>query len=616
MTTVAHETAPRQLAGSLLVDATRALRRPDVGAVLVVVGQLAVYAAVALPGSFYLDDLVATSRAAGQDLGASYLQGEAGHHLAPGAMLWFWLQAHVAPLDHQLAVLPLLLLQGLITLALWRLLRALFGPRPAALVPLAVYALTPLTLPTFAWWIQSVCLLPVHLSIIGATHQHLLYLRTRRLRHVLGSGLCVALGLLFWEKALLAAAVPFLLTLLCFTGGGPRARLRSLLSLWPAWLGLGLPAVGFLIAYGQSSSQPARSVSLHALGSLLWDSTTHAVVPMLLGGPWRWSTKEYYGIADPAGWQVALAGLVALAVVGATTRNRRAAWRGWFLLALYVPLSLAPVAAGRLAQYGNAVGRDSRYLTDIAVVAALGLGLALLPLREDEPARPPRPPRPLAGAALTGLLLASTTVSTLGFATRWHDNPTGDYLARLTADLESSRGSVALFDAQLPVEVLSPLYSPYNVLSQLLGQLPGEARFEDGLSPLSLVRDDGRIVAAVLSPAVGTVPGPDGSCGYAVTVARPSRELPLAQRSFGFVDRTLRVELLLSAPTRVTVQVTDGSSTRQVGGGQLLPRGPAAVVTRVPEGDIRGVIVSGLAPGVAGCALSATLGSPSPLGSP
>src|SRR4051794_22051360 len=99
----------------LLREALPPGRRGDAGAGAVALVQLVVLALVALPGSFYLDDLSWTNRAAGSDLGWSYLRGPEGHHLIPGSMLWFWLQAHVMPLNHTGAVLLTLVLQAVVT---------------------------------------------------------------------------------------------------------------------------------------------------------------------------------------------------------------------------------------------------------------------------------------------------------------------------------------------------------------------------------------------------------------------------------------------------------------------------------------------------------------------
>ncbi|MGB8650000.1 MAG: hypothetical protein WCD35_04995 [Mycobacteriales bacterium] len=619
MTTAAAEHAPAEPAAPphRPFDSSRWF---DVGTGAIVVLQLAVYAMVAIPGSFYLDDLAGTNVAAGSALDWSYLRGPTGHHLSPAARLWVWLQAHLAPLDHTGAVLVCLALQAVVTLALARLLRSLFGPRPLALIPLGLYAFTPLSVPTFAWWVQSVCLLPVLLSIIGATSQHLAYLRTGRLRNAVGAGAWVLLGLLFWEKAVLAVVLPVLLTLVAFTTGpGPRARVVSLLRRWPAWVALGLPPLAFAVVYSQQARESARSTGAGKVLALLWDSTTKMVVPSLLGGPWRWTTKEYYGTARPTGVQVVASGALLLVLVAASLlHRRRAAWRGWLLLLLYVPISLAPVAAGRLAQYGVVIGRDSRYVTDIAVAAAIAVGLVLMPVVTAEPAAAPPARRPwLSRAVVTVAILAfaaSTAVSLTHFSRRWHENPNGAYLANLQEDLRALPGSTPLYDGDLPQSVLSSFYAPSNRLSALLAQLPGEARFEDGQVPLQMVRPDGHVRAAHLAPATRSRRGPDGACGDAIRPGAGPVHVPLEHPVFDFVNRTVRVELLLSAPTAVRVETRDGATSRRVGDGQVLPRGPAAVVALAPGGYLDAVDVSVLTPSAAACVLSVTIGQPQPLG--
>ncbi len=617
MTTAADLEGPATLRVSLPELVERLApphRRLDIAAGGLVLLQVAIYAIVALPGSFYLDDLTTTNRAAASDLTLSYLRGPDGHHLAPASLLWLWVQAHTIPLNHPATVLVMLLVEAVVGWAMWLLLRSLFGARPLALAPLALFALTPVSLPTFAWWVQALVLLPVHLSIIGATYQHLAYLRTRRLRHAGLAGAWVLLGMLSWEKGVLAVVLPFLLTLVVFTGGGVRKRLRALASLWPSWVALLLPPALFGLIYSQQDRQSARSVGVSEGLGLLADSTTHLVLPSLLGGPWRWTTKEFYGVADPTGAAVGLSLAVVAVLLIVSTWHRPWALRGWVLLALYVPLSLAPVAAGRLAQYGSVIGRDSRYVSDISVAMAVATGLVLM--------RQPRPEGPLAAvgrrsavlAAVAGsALLVSSLVSDAHFGSRWHENPVGTYLGNLRHDLTAARTTVNLYDGQVPVSVISPFYAPDNRLSSLLRQLPGEARFDDGQRPLSIVAADGHIVPARLTIATRDIPGPAGECGYPIKPTARIAHVRLARPVDDFVGRTVRVELLLSAPTSVPVVLFAGTRSISVSDARVLPRGPAAVVAQIEAGVVDRADIGPLAKGVFACVLSVTVGKPEPV---
>jgi hypothetical protein len=125
-----------------------------------------------------------------------------------------------------------------------------------------------------------------------------------------------------------------------------------------------------------------------------------------------------------------------------------------------------------------------------------------------------------------------------------------------------------------------------------------------------VVGPDGRVKLGILSVVATTVPGPLKGCGYAVNDDHPTVEVPLPSPVFGFVDRTVRVELLLSGPSPVTVTTDTGEP---VGDRRTLPRGPVAVVGLVPDGSIRGFVVGGIAPGVGACVLKATVGVPKPL---
>lgn len=608
--------------------------RTGAGAALLVAVQLAVLAAVTLPGSFYLDDLTYLTDASDARFDLSYLDGNPGEHFTPGTFVWFWLQAHLFGLDHTVAVVSTLGLQALASLAVYLLLRELFGARPGVLVALGAYLFGPLALPAAAWWIQAVSLLPVHVAVALAALQHVRHVRTGRLRPALLSGLAALGGLLFWEKALLAVVLPVLLTALCFSPGpGVRARLRAFLRPWRSYLSLSLAVLLLAVVYTLEDFQRGHPVPLSTAARFAWDSTSAMLLPSLFGGPWRWTTSQYYGLADPTARSRHLVlAAVAVLVVGTVLRRRGAA-RGWLLGAAYALASLAPIAAGRLT-FGIVVGRDSRYVSDIAVATAVAVGLVLLPLRDEPPthvrplwaraaARLPSSPalRPAAVLVLAVAYAVSVGLSVHRFAERWQQNPVGSVLANARHDLAQAHHPLAVYDTDVPSDVLGPLYAPHHRTSVLLrpvarelGLTPEEALApDDGMHPLSVVRADGHLVPAVLEPLRRSGTGPAGpSCGWPVTPAAPTARIPVGAPVFDVVDRKVRVELLLSAPTRVRVSAGTGTDLRLLTVSAVLPRGPAAVVAGTPGVDISEVVVDGLAPGVSACALSASVGRPVP----
>jgi hypothetical protein len=76
------------------------------------------------------------------------------------------------------------------------------------------------------------------------------------------------------------------------------------------------------------------------------------------------------------------------AMVAASLVLRRQAWRAWILPVVYLAMSLALVAFGRLSLLGPVLGLDTRYVADSVPVFAVALGLAFMtPLdRRADPA--------------------------------------------------------------------------------------------------------------------------------------------------------------------------------------------------------------------------------------
>src|SRR6185312_13532527 len=90
-------------------------------------------------------------------------------------------------------------------------------------------------------------------------------------------------------------------------------------------------------------------------------------------------------------------------VVAVSLLRRRGAGRAWVLLALYVVGTCVLLSASRAQLIGPfALAREYRYFTDVALVGALCLALAFLPVR-DAPMvlreRALRLPRAVAGVA-------------------------------------------------------------------------------------------------------------------------------------------------------------------------------------------------------------------------
>ncbi len=77
--------------------------------------------------------------------------------------------------------------------AAFLVLRTLFGERPAILVPLAIFLLSPLGVAALGWWTVALESVPLQLATFMALNAHVHYVRTDRKRHAASSVLWVLL---------------------------------------------------------------------------------------------------------------------------------------------------------------------------------------------------------------------------------------------------------------------------------------------------------------------------------------------------------------------------------------------------------------------------------------
>ncbi|RZU72235.1 hypothetical protein EV384_0584 [Micromonospora kangleipakensis] len=370
-------------------------------AVAMILVSLVWRAQLASRGYLAVDDYVLIARAAESDLTPSFLLTLYNNHFMPAALLITWLVTRAAGLAYWPYVLLLTAAQAVLAVSFARLLRTLVRPGWALLVPLAVFLFSPLTLEATSWWAVGVNMLPMQIAMVLAVGAQVRYVRTGRKRHLATLALAVLFGLIFFEKALLVVPLVFLLTAFLFVGGPPvRAVLATVRRYWPSWLVLTALSLAFLALYGsRAESSLRRPDSLGEVLSFLWQLLGSTVVPGLLGGPWRWlPAGDGAPVTAPPELGRWIAWTVFLVLVVLTVRLRRVAGRAWLLFATYLALVTALLAATRLGSiYSDVAGAVPRYVSDVVVVAALCIGVALLGLRPApdrfDPADPARTKR-------------------------------------------------------------------------------------------------------------------------------------------------------------------------------------------------------------------------------
>ena len=453
---------------------------------------------------WYQDDLNILAKAAGRALTPGLLFSNYNGHLVPGSWLIAWVLDRVAPLQWWPAALLTLLLVAGTDLMMLAVLRRLFGDRPAILLPYAMYCATSLTLTSTVWWAASQQWLPVSLSLVTALWFHLGYLRTRSRSDAVGALLAVLFGLAFFEKAL---TTPLLLALftVAYAVPGPlwRRPWRAFRQYWVYWLAQAALAGGYLWLYlSRVTIEPGAASKTSDVVEVSRLMVLETLLPSLIGGPLRWFSTPLSTVASwphPTPLLVVTAAALTLAAIVGSLLSVRGSWRAWALLAIYLGVSVTLVARIRLGFIGPFIGRDHRYLTDLAVVAPLCLALAWLPLRggldavlADEPtgtsarALRRRERQERIHARLTGemarhsnavattafvAILAITAggiISGEQFMNVWSKNPGQAYFRNLNTDLRAHSGPVYLFgDEVVPDLIMTPTFLADRQIGQV-----------------------------------------------------------------------------------------------------------------------------------------------------
>jgi hypothetical protein len=391
-----------------------------------------------------------------------------------------WVLARVSLYDWTLASLVTMAFLAGASFALLRLLRTLFGTRPAILIPLTVYLFCMLGFTGLTFWSTTINWVPTQLAIFMAANAHVIYLRTRRFRHAAFAAAWIAFGLCFDEADVF---IPFLLLALTSaffcTGPWPRAIVAAVREHWRTWalyLVVVLAYAGiFLNQLHTSSLGPAKPGSFSNVLTLGGSLVKLSFVPSALGGPWRWLSNGQVAYALQTPVLTAASWLIVPVVIAVSLWFRRHAWRAWITLAAWIFLTaLAPLAVGRISLGANAVllGTDMHYLADSLPVLSICLGVAFWPVvGETDAYRAPRPQRLRRIGTVAGLaaFLAGATYSYSALLSAVNDQSQSSYIATARAAMSQARPGSVILSTAVPGNVQLALWGQYSETATLLG---------------------------------------------------------------------------------------------------------------------------------------------------
>ncbi|MBC7301824.1 MAG: hypothetical protein H5T78_12810 [Nocardia sp.] len=346
-------------------------------AAALIVAQLVLRGWVAASGFFYWDDFLLIGRVSSQPvLSSELLFTSHDGHVMPLAFVLTWLVTEVAPLNWTVAVVVLVAMQLLASLAVLRLLVVLLGVRARMLGPLVFFLFVPLSVPAFAWWSAAVNALPLQIALAWVSADAVRLVRTGRRRYAVSGAAVFAVALLFFEKSVVVLPVAFAVTLLAahVSGGSVRAAARRGALLWTAG---GAVLLAWSACFLLVIQRPRGLSAPEHPGSLWRRALSDALVPALFGGPWRWERwQPATPWADPPSALVVLSWVLLIVFAAWAFRVRYRLGAVGMCTAAYAVVTIAPVVVLRDGPSTAGILLQSlRYFADFAVVATIALAL-------------------------------------------------------------------------------------------------------------------------------------------------------------------------------------------------------------------------------------------------
>jgi len=521
---------------------------------------------VAVQGYFVIDDYIFLLQASVHPLASTdYLLRPHFGHVMPGGHALTWLVNWIAPLSFPAFVGASVAMQVAVAAMAWRFLVLVFGRSPWLLVPFAVYAVTPLTLPSYVWWSAAVNALPLQIAMLASASAFVHWLREGRRRQAAFTVVWTLVGLLFFEKALL---IPLVLLGLGLVLSPERNPLRAAWVLvrrsWALWSALAVLCGAYVVAYRSLVERFGARPDIDYVREVLRQGLSEAVIPSMVGGPWRWFPDFLTPAAAPPDvlqWvaTVVVGGLVLLSC------RRQPARRAWAVLLLYVLVQLGLLVAGRSA-FASIISLQYRYYADAALLVALAVGCSVVPgftsaglpgePRSGDrsstdaviPRRPARLAAVVAAALSVNLVVVGSLQSAAGFADLWQVNPTRAYVETARQSLQDHPDAVVL-TTPVRIDVVNGFFED-RLAAQLFHRMPHRAGFSASPTSLVLLDDEGLLRHGDVA-GVTTQDGPEVGCGWRIPpgrdVAVPMR-IPVYRWYF-----TLGLRYAATAPTRVRV---------------------------------------------------------------
>jgi hypothetical protein len=544
--------------------ASQVVRRHGVtmAAFSMIVVQIVWKAAVLSHFYFWQDDFVYFDSALDHGLTWKYLTRLQAGHLDPGPFALTWVMSRIALYNWTLVSVVLLLILVASCFALLRLLRLLFGNRPAILIPLAIYLVSPLTVPDLVWWSNGIEGVALALATFMSLDAHVRYVRSARPRHMITAAVWLLVGMLFFEKGIVLPFLLFALTSAFFAEGRwMRAAVRAAARYWKAWLLYAVVTAGysavFVILLTAPGAVPGKRGAPQDVLGFMTDLVKDTFVPGAIGGPWQWFPNKVEAFAAPPTALIWLSFLVAVAVMAVSILNRKYAWRAWLILAVWLVVAdMVPIIVGRLVLTNTTflpfLALDTHYVADAVPVLAICLSLAFWPVIGQPDMRRTRTAHaefgqvaPVATGIVLSAFIFGSIWSVQSYVSVTTTQPGRAFIANARQALvEVPRGTPVVNQLASSNLMSALLLGPYGYENEVLGQMaPGKVQW--------IRQPDGTIANL-------KVFAPDGTLWPAAVVGVYSKPIPFNRGCWPAVGENIQV------PLRTVAKVTNGPQTLRI----------------------------------------------------